>query len=89
MVNLISQFLNIIKMTPENNDSGEYSIEKIVLTGCLKVAKNSIFTGVNNLYPNTVLSEDSRFDSIFGFTKSFTNFRTILTSLYHKGLTLF
>ena len=71
MVTLISQFFDFIKKNPSNKNN-EYPIQKIVLTGCLKVAKNSIFTGVNNLFPNTVLSEDSRFDSIIGFTKDET-----------------
>ncbi|MGN1280830.1 MAG: AAA family ATPase, partial [Succinivibrio sp.] len=71
MVTLISQFFDVMKMTP-NNKNTEYPIEKIVLTGCLKVAKNSIFTGVNNLSVNTVISEDPDFDSIIGFTKDET-----------------
>ncbi|MGN0894562.1 MAG: AAA family ATPase [Succinivibrio sp.] len=71
MVTLICQFFDVMKMTP-NNKNTEYPIEKIVLTGCLKVAKNSIFTGVNNLSVNTVLSEDPDFDSIIGFTKDET-----------------
>ena len=72
MVTLISQFFDVMKITPNNNDYEEYPIEKIVLTGCLKVAKNSIFTGVNNISVNTVLSEDYEFDSIIGFTKDET-----------------
>ena len=71
MVTLISQFFDFMKITP-NNKNTEYPIEKIVLTGCLKVAKNSIFTGVNNITVNTVLSENSSFDSIIGFTKEET-----------------
>ena len=71
MVKLISQFFDFMKITP-NNKNTEYPIEKIVLTGCLKVAKNSIFTGVNNITVNTVLSEDYEFDSIIGFTKEET-----------------
>ena len=60
-----------MKIAPEDKDEN-YPIEKIVLTGCLKVAKNSIFTGVNNVYPNTVLTEDDDFASIIGFTKDET-----------------
>ena len=71
MVTLISNFFDFMKISPVNQ-STDYPIEKIVLTGCLKVAKNSIFTGVNNLFPNTVLSEDDNFDSIIGFTKDET-----------------
>ena len=72
MVTLISQFFDFMKITPNNNEYEAYPIEKIVLTGCLKVAKNSIFTGVNNITVNTVLSEDYDFDSIIGFTKEET-----------------
>ena len=68
MVKLISQFFDFMKMTPKKKTT-EYPIEKIVLTGCLKVAKNSIFTGVNNLCVNTLLSKDNDFDSMIGFTK--------------------
>ena len=71
MVKLISQFFDFMKMTPKKKTT-EYPIEKIVLTGCLKVAKNSIFTGVNNLYVNTILSENADFDSMIGFTKEET-----------------
>ena len=71
MVTLISQFFGVMKITP-NNKNTEYPIEKIVLTGCLKVAKNSIFTGVNNISVNTVLSREPSFDSIIGFTKDET-----------------
>ncbi|MDE7354563.1 MAG: ATP-binding protein [Acetatifactor sp.] len=43
-----------------------HSLQFAVLTGCLRVAKESIFTGLNNL---KVLSiTDVRFDEYFGFT---------------------
>lgn len=38
-----------------------------VMTGCLRIAKESIFTGLNNLYVNTI--SDIRFDECFGFTE--------------------
>ena len=39
-----------------------------VLTGCLRVSKESIFTGLNNF---KVLSiTDARFDEQFGFTEN-------------------
>ena len=53
MVTLMSGFLGVLK----NNIGNESPISKTVFTGCLKVAKNSIFTGVNNLTVNTVISE--------------------------------
>lgn len=42
------------------------------MTGCLKVAKNSIFTGVNNLKVNTVTSQNLALTGIIGFTKEET-----------------
>lgn len=39
-----------------------------VLTGCLRVSKESIFTGLNNLKVHSVT--DERFDEYFGFTES-------------------
>ena len=72
MVSLMSLFFNVMKKSPTLVSNNVYPIEKIVLTGCLKVAKNSIFTGVNNITVNTVLSENSSFDSIIGFTKEET-----------------
>lgn len=37
-----------------------------VITGCLRISKESIFTGLNNLKVNT--ATDSRFNEYFGFT---------------------
>lgn len=39
-----------------------------VLTGCLRISKESIFTGLNNLKIHTIT--DSRYDEYFGFTES-------------------
>ncbi|WP_406031314.1 AAA family ATPase, partial [Succinivibrio sp.] len=72
MVALMGSFFNVMKITPSSLSKEESPIKKIVLTGCLKVAKNSIFTGVNNLYVNTILSESPSFDSMIGFTKDET-----------------
>jgi hypothetical protein len=41
-------------------------LEFAVITGCLRISKESIFTGLNNLYINTVLSDE--YDEYFGFT---------------------
>ncbi|MGN0906046.1 MAG: AAA family ATPase, partial [Bullifex sp.] len=38
-----------------------------VLTGCMKVSKESIFTGINNMDANTII--DERHDEMFGFTE--------------------
>ena len=37
-----------------------------IITGCLKIAKESIFTGTNNFVSDTVNS--SRLNEYFGFT---------------------
>ena len=68
MVTLMSGFLGVLK----NNIGNESPISKTVITGCLKVAKNSIFTGVNNLKVNTVTSADMNLTGIIGFTKDET-----------------
>lgn len=39
-----------------------------VVTGCLKIAKESIFTGTNNFVSDTIT--DSRLNEYFGFTQS-------------------
>ncbi len=59
MVQLIrSMFAQALK----TNDS----LERAVLTGCLRISKESIFTGMNNLQVFTVA--DSAFSDCFGFT---------------------
>ena len=58
--------------------SNDY-LEFAVLTGCLRVSKESIFTGINNF---KVLSiTDVRFDEEFGFTES-----EVKTMLEYYGL---
>lgn len=53
-------FENVLK----TNDSLEFA----VLTGCLRIAKESIFTGLNNFKVCSIT--DSDFDEAFGFTDS-------------------
>lgn len=72
MVELISSFLGVLKSTPKNTNEDTAPILKVVMTGCLKVAKNSIFTGVNNVVVKTVLDTQSQFTSIIGFNKEET-----------------
>lgn len=45
-----------------------------VVTGCLRISKESIFTGINNLSVDSI--SDKRFDEYFGFTDE--NVKTIL-----------
>ena len=51
---------------------GEKFVKKAVVTGCLRVAKESIFTGVNNFKVNTIFSSRSALSTIIGFTKEDT-----------------
>ena len=39
-----------------------------VITGCLKIAKESIFTGMNNFVSDTITA--SRLNEYFGFVQS-------------------
>nr|WP_300209175.1 AAA family ATPase [uncultured Anaerostipes sp.] len=64
MVNLIRNLLgNVLK----TNDSLYFA----VLTGCLRISKESIFTGLNNLKVHTI--SDIRYDEYFGFTNTDVN----------------
>ena len=72
MVDLMSSFLDFLKTPPTDPVKGTSIISKVIMTGCLKVAKNSIFTGVNNLKVNTVVSKIDDFTGMIGFTKEET-----------------
>ena len=61
MVKLMRVFLSSALKT--NN-----VLYKAVLTGCLRVSKESIFTGVNNFSVNSVFTEIERLASCIGFT---------------------
>ena len=73
MVALISSLFDFFKTPPKDPKTNELYVKKIIMTGCLKVAKNSIFTGVNNLYVNTVVDRETEYTGIIGFTKEETN----------------
>lgn len=55
---------NLFQQALKTNDSLEFA----VLTGCMRISKESIFTGLNNLKVLSVT--DVRFDEYFGFTDS-------------------
>lgn len=59
MISLISL---IFQQALKTNDSLQFA----VLTGCLRISKESIFTGLNNL--NVMTITDVHFDEYFGFT---------------------
>ena len=54
------------------NLKDQKTLTKVIITGCLKVDKNSLFTGVNNLKVNAVISENEDYTGIIGFTKEET-----------------
>ena len=72
MVELMSSFLGFLKDPKRDPEKDTSIISKVVITECLKVAKNSIFTGVNNLYVNTVADQETEYTGIIGFTKDET-----------------
>ena len=68
MVALMKGFFDLLKTTP--GDEG--AISKAVITGCLKVAKNSLFTGANNFNVCSVVDREQKYTGIIGFTKDET-----------------
>ncbi|HIY02353.1 MAG TPA: ATP-binding protein [Candidatus Blautia faecipullorum] len=64
MANLIR---NLLGNALKTNDSLYFA----VLTGCLRISKESIFTGLNNLKVHTI--SDVRYDEFFGFTDTDVN----------------
>ena len=64
MVSLIRNMLGNVLKTNE-------SLYFAVLTGCLRISKESIFTGLNNLKVHTI--SDILYDEFFGFTDADVN----------------
>ena len=64
MVTLMKGFLGILK--------DKNALTKTIITGCLKVAKNNLFTGVNNFTVNSVADKEKKYTDIIGFTKEET-----------------
>lgn len=62
------QMLEIIKALLSTTLKDNTSLQFAVLTGCLKIAKESIFTGTNNFVSDTIAS--SRLNEYFGFTQT-------------------
>lgn len=61
---MVSLIRNLLGNALKTNDSLYFA----VLTGCLRISKESIFTGLNNLKVHTI--SDVRYDEFFGFTDS-------------------
>lgn len=60
------EMLNLIRSVFESVLKTNESLEFTVLTGCLRISKESIFTGLNNLKVYSV--SDIAFSQYFGFT---------------------
>ena len=59
---MVSLLRNLLGNAMKTNDSLYFA----VLTGCLRISRESIFTGLNNLKVHTI--SDVRYDEYFGFT---------------------
>ena len=77
------QMLDVIKgMLSLALKTNEY-LKFAVVTGCLRIAKESIFTGTNNFTSYSVL--DERFSRYFGFTQSEVDALLVTTGLSDKA----
>lgn len=61
---MVSFIRSLFESALKTNDALEFS----VITGCLRISKESIFTGLNNLEVNSILSET--YSEHFGFVQS-------------------
>lgn len=70
MVDFVRAFLGqVLKPDTLSDNAGALPyLEKAVLTGCLRVGKESIFTDINNPAVNTVCSDEMAFNEALGFT---------------------
>ena len=59
---MVSLIRNLFGNALKTNDNLQFA----VLTGCLRISKESIFTGLNNLKVHTIA--DPRYEEYFGFT---------------------
>lgn len=63
-----SQMLSVIRGIMSTALKDNTSLKFAVITGCLRVAKESIFTGTNNFVSDTI--NNSGLDEYFGFTQA-------------------
>ena len=61
------QMLDVIRSMLGQVLKGNLSLKFSVVTGCLRIAKESIFTGANNFITNSV--SDEHYEKCFGFTE--------------------
>ncbi len=62
------EMVNLIQSLFDNGMKTNDSLYFAVLTGCLRISKESIFTGLNNPKVHTI--SDVRYDEYFGFTNA-------------------
>lgn len=72
------EMVSLVRGLFSNGLKTNASLQFAVLTGCLRVSRESIFTGLNNF--NVMLITEPRFDEYFGFTD---NEVKELLSYYH------
>lgn len=63
-----NEMLDVMKGIMSTALKDNQALRFAVITGCLKIAKESIFTGTNNFVSDTV--RDSRYNEYFGFTRA-------------------
>lgn len=61
-----TEMVDFIRSLFESSLKTNSSLEFAVITGCLRISKESIFTGMNNLKIISIL--DEKYDEYFGFT---------------------
>lgn len=61
------EIINFMKAFYSNSIKDNIHVKKVIMTGVLRVAKESIFSGLNNLSVYTI--RDKGYESCFGFTK--------------------
>ncbi len=62
------EMLNVIRMLLGMSWKSNPNLKFAVVTGCLRVAKESIFTGANNFVSNSI--SDVKYQDCFGFTEA-------------------
>lgn len=63
-----NEMLDVMKGIMSTALKDNQALRFAVITGCLKIAKESIFTGTNNFVSDTI--RDSRYNEYFGFTQA-------------------
>lgn len=61
------EMLEVMKLMLNTALKDNQALQFAVLTGCLRISKESIFTGVNNFTTDTI--SDNRYNEFFGFTE--------------------